>query len=141
MCTSNNESDVSENQLSKEYVLIVEANQIMVDIENEINIIHKYLRDIYSKRFPELESLVTGAYDYIQTVHFLGNMRESTKVDDIEFLTPALKMVVSVTISTTIGHLLTAEELSLVEEACQMAADLSHNRVLPSKFNWAFFYQ
>lgn len=125
---SNNENDVDIYQHSKEYELIVEANQIMVEIENEINIIHKYLRDIYSKRFPELESLVTGSYDYIQTVHYLGNIDTNTKVDDIEFLTPALKMIVSVTISTTLGQNLTNEELELINEACEMAAQLSHDR-------------
>lgn len=32
------------------------------------DIIHKFTRDKYSKRFPELESLVPDALDYIRTV-------------------------------------------------------------------------
>lgn len=32
------------------------------------DIIHKFIRDKYSKRFPELESLVPNALDYIRTV-------------------------------------------------------------------------
>ncbi|KAL3225168.1 hypothetical protein MRX96_049329 [Rhipicephalus microplus] len=39
-----------------EYQLIVEANNLAVEIDNEINIIHKFTRDNYQKRFPELES-------------------------------------------------------------------------------------
>lgn len=33
-----------------------------------LDIIHKFIRDKYSKRFPELESLVPNALDYIRTV-------------------------------------------------------------------------
>lgn len=32
------------------------------------DIIHKFTRDKYSKRFPELESLVPDSLDYIRTV-------------------------------------------------------------------------
>lgn len=49
-----------------EYKLIVEANNITVEIDTEINIIHKYIRDKYSIRFPELESLVPNSLDYIK---------------------------------------------------------------------------
>lgn len=52
-----------------EYQLIVEANNITVEIDNEINVIHKFTRDHYSKRFPELESLVPTPLEYIRTVH------------------------------------------------------------------------
>lgn len=35
---------------------------------SHLDIIHKFIRDKYSKRFPELESLVPNALDYIRTV-------------------------------------------------------------------------
>lgn len=37
-----------------------------------LDIIHKFIRDKYSKRFPELESLVPNALDYIRTVKVNG---------------------------------------------------------------------
>lgn len=37
-----------------------------------LDIIHKFIRDKYSKRFPELESLVPNALDYIRTVKVSG---------------------------------------------------------------------
>lgn len=107
-----------------EYQLIVEANNLTVEIDNEINIIHKYTRDLYAKRFPELESLVPSALDYIKTVQLLDNDLEVGKVDLTEVLPPATKMVVSVTASTTQGERLDADELERVMEACQMALDL-----------------
>lgn len=44
------------------------------------DIIHKFIRDKYSKRFPELESLVPNALDYIRTVKVRGRGLEATSV-------------------------------------------------------------
>ena len=107
-----------------EYQHIVEANNLTVEIDNEISIIHKYTRDQYAKRFPELESLVPSALDYIKTVQLLDNDLEVANVDLTEILPPATKMVVSVTASTTQGERLESDELERVMEACQMALDL-----------------
>lgn len=111
-----------------EYLLIVEANNLAVEIDNEINIIHKFTRDKYSKRFPELESLVPGALEYVSTVKELGNELDKAKNNETlqQFLTPATIMVVSVTASTTQGKLLTDEELDVVFEACNMAIELNN---------------
>ena len=111
-------------EVDPEYQLIVEANNLTVEIDNEINIIHKYLRDVYSKRFPELESLVLNPLDYIKTVQLLGNELEVTKVDLTDILPPATKMVVSVTASTTQGEKLEQQDIDHVMEACQMSLDL-----------------
>ncbi len=89
-----------------EYKLIVEANNLTVEIDNEINVIHKYIRDKYLKRFPELESLVPDALDYIKTVRELGNNVSRAKNNEVlqKFLTTATIMVVSVSASTTQGE-------------------------------------
>lgn len=111
-----------------EYLLIVEANNLAVEIDNEINIIHKFIRDKYSKRFPELESLVPVPLQYVSTVKELGNDLDKAKNSEIlqEFLTPATIMVVSVTASTTQGQLLTDEDLKVIFEACDMAIELDN---------------
>ncbi|XP_011634575.1 U4/U6 small nuclear ribonucleoprotein Prp31 [Pogonomyrmex barbatus] len=89
-----------------EYQLIVEANNMAVKIDNEIAIIHRFTRDKYSKRFPELESLVVGPLEYVMTVRELGNDLDRAKNNEIlqQFLTQATIMVVSVTASTTQGY-------------------------------------
>ncbi len=68
-------------------------------------IIHKFVRDKYSKRFPELESLVVSPLEYINTVRELGNDLYQAKNNEKlqQFLTQATIMVVSVTASTTQG--------------------------------------
>lgn len=42
-------------------------------MDQELNVIHKFVRDKYEKRFPELESLVPNALEYLATVKLLGN--------------------------------------------------------------------
>ncbi|CAH3159842.1 unnamed protein product [Pocillopora meandrina] len=111
-------------EVDPEYQLIVEANNLTAEIDNEVNIIHKYVRDLYAKRFPELESLVPNALDYIRTVELLGNDLEASKVDLTDILPPATKMVVSVTASTTQGEKLEEEEIERLMEACQTVTDL-----------------
>ena len=54
-----------------EYKVIVDANNMTVEIDNEVNVIHQFIKYIYSKRFPELESLVPIALEYIGTVKTL----------------------------------------------------------------------
>ncbi|CAG7656778.1 unnamed protein product, partial [Allacma fusca] len=56
-----------------EYQLIVNANSLAVELDNEINTVHKFTRDKYNKRFPELESLVVSPLEYLKTVKELGN--------------------------------------------------------------------
>uniref|UniRef100_A0A8C6T208 U4/U6 small nuclear ribonucleoprotein Prp31 n=1 Tax=Neogobius melanostomus TaxID=47308 RepID=A0A8C6T208_9GOBI len=113
-----------------EYRLIVAANNLTVEIDNELNIIHKFTRDKYSKRFPELESLVPDSLDYMRTVKELGNNLEKCKNNETlqQILTNATIMVVSVTASTTQGSLLTEEELKQLEEACDMALELNQSK-------------
>ncbi|XP_052788119.1 U4/U6 small nuclear ribonucleoprotein Prp31-like [Mya arenaria] len=115
-------------EFDPEYQLIVQANNLTVEIDNEINVIHKFTRDNYLKRFPELESLISDPLQFVCTVKELGNnilenSKNSTALQDI--LTSATIMVVSVTSSTTQGALLTDEEWRIVEEACDMALELS----------------
>lgn len=88
-----------------EYQLIVEANNIAVEIDDEVATIHRFTRDKYSKRFPELESLVVSPLEYVMTVRELGNDLDKAKNNETlqQFLTQATIMVVSVTASTTQG--------------------------------------
>lgn len=114
-----------------EYKLIVDANNMTVEIDNEINVIHQFTKDLYSKRFPELESLVPTPLEYICTVKELGNnILERSKNNEIlqDILTPATIMVVSVTASTTQGIDLSDKDLETVMEGCEMAINLNKSK-------------
>lgn len=115
-----------------EYKLVVDANNLAVQIDNDINICQKFVRDKYAKRFPELESLVPNAMDYLMTVKELNNDLDNVKNNEklLEFLTQATLMVVSVTASTTQGTLLSKEELNSIIDACDKAIDIYQKKLL-----------
>ena len=52
---------------------IVEANNLAAEIDDEIGIVHKFAKDKYSKRFPELDTLVVQPLDYLLTAKELMN--------------------------------------------------------------------
>lgn len=111
-----------------EYQLIVEANNLAVEIDNDINSIHKYVKDLYSKRFSELDSLIMNSVEYILTVKELGNDISQAKHNPIlqQHLTHATMMILSVTASTTQGVPLNDTELQRVMEACDTALELEN---------------
>lgn len=114
-----------------EYKLIVDANNMAAEIDNNITICHKFAKEKYSKRFPELESLIPTALDYVMTAKELGNDLTGAKNNEKlqEFLTQATIMVISVTASTTQGKMLSAEELASIVEACDMAVMLNNYKL------------
>lgn len=123
-----NSDIVGPVETDPEYQLIVEANNTAADIDTEITVIHKFVRDKYQKRFPELDSLVVAPLDYVRTVKELGNDLDQAKNNESlqQFLTQATIMVVSVTASTTQGTLLTDFEKQQINEACDMAMELNN---------------
>lgn len=115
-----------------EYQLIVDCNALSVDIENEIVIIHNFIRDRYRLKFPELESLVHHPIDYARVVKKIGNEVDLTLVDLEGLLPSAIIMVVSVTASTTSGKPLSEENLQKTLDACDraLALDVAKKKVL-----------
>ncbi|XP_022892011.1 U4/U6 small nuclear ribonucleoprotein Prp31 homolog [Olea europaea var. sylvestris] len=115
-----------------EYQLIVECNALSVDIENELVIIHNFIRDKYRLKFPELESLVHHPIDYARVVKKIGNEMDLTLVDLEGLLPSAIIMVISVTASTTSGKPLPEDVLQRTLDACDraLALDSAKKKVL-----------
>ncbi|TBU32009.1 Nop domain-containing protein, partial [Dichomitus squalens] len=111
-----------------EYNLIVQANNLSVDVDNEILVVHKFIRDHYAPKFPELEQLVTDPPMYIRTVRALGNSEDPTKVNLQGILPPAIIMSVLVTATTTTGQPLTEANWAAVQRACDLADRLEEAR-------------
>ncbi|RPD66681.1 Nop domain-containing protein [Lentinus tigrinus ALCF2SS1-7] len=111
-----------------EYNLIVQANNLSVDVDNEIMVVHKFIRDHYAPKFPELEQLVADPQMYIRSVRALGNSEDPTKVDLQGILPPAIIMSVLVTATTTSGQPLSEAEWQTVQRACDLADRLEEAR-------------
>ncbi|CAO3654948.1 unnamed protein product [Mucor hiemalis] len=119
---------VGPTEEDDEYKLIVQSNSMTADIDNEIQVVHKFIRDHYATKFPELETLVHNPLNYARTVKAIGNEMDVTKINLQSFLPSATVMVITVTASTTAGKPLSDSDWKLTEEACDMALDLDGAR-------------
>ncbi|KIM33323.1 hypothetical protein M408DRAFT_326083 [Serendipita vermifera MAFF 305830] len=107
-----------------EYNLIVTANNLSVELENEIMVVHKFIRDHYAVKFPELETLVVDPNMYIRSVRALANQEDPTKVRLDGILPPAIKMSLLMTATNTRGVQLTEKQWNSIEKACTTAEKL-----------------
>ncbi|EFW19195.1 U4/U6-U5 snRNP complex subunit prp31 [Coccidioides posadasii str. Silveira] len=119
-----------------EYYLLTESNSLSTSIDNEIILVHKFIRDHYSTRFPELETLITNPLDYAKTVAILRNgplndiKSLASSTDNLvgatlrSVLDGPLLMVVAVEGTTTRGRELSSSELQIVLDACEMMLSL-----------------
>ncbi|KAJ5684622.1 mRNA splicing factor PRP31 [Penicillium maclennaniae] len=111
-----------------------------VTTTDELTRLHKVLRDHYSTRFPELETMVTNPIKYAKTVAILKN----GPFDDIKALSssadnmageplksvldgPSL-MIVALEGTTTRGRELSESELKLVLDTCERILKLDRER-------------
>ncbi|KAI9819919.1 MAG: U4/U6-U5 snRNP complex subunit prp31 [Pycnora praestabilis] len=129
-----------------EYHLLTQSNTLSTSIDNEIILVHKFIRDHYSTRFPELETLITNPLDYAKSVAIIGN----GPMDDIRSLAsssdnlvgtslkavldgPSL-MVVTVEATTTRGREMTDSELQTVMRACEMTLSLDRAKRILTEY-------
>jgi U4/U6 small nuclear ribonucleoprotein PRP31 len=106
------------------YKLVVECNALTVEVDNDIAVVHQFIRDKYRAKFPELESLVLHPIDYARVVKAIGNEMDMTNVELDGVLPSATIMVVSVTGSTTNGEPLSENDLNKTLAACERAFEL-----------------
>ncbi|KAF8558986.1 Nop domain-containing protein [Imleria badia] len=114
--------------LNPEYTLIVQANNLSVDVDNEILVVHKFIRDHYAPKFPELEQLIQDPTQYIRAVRILANNEDPTKVDLTGVLPAAVIMSVLITATTSSGQPLSDVRWNAVERACDLADRLEETR-------------
>jgi U4/U6 small nuclear ribonucleoprotein PRP31 len=89
-----------------EYNTILEANSLILTLYSELLKVHKFVKQLYKPRFPELESLVLNPLEFIRAVERIGNRDDIGNVDMTDILPAAQVMVVSVTATTTSGQAL-----------------------------------
>lgn len=121
-----------------EYHLLTQSNSLSTQIDGEVALVHKFVRDHYSARFPELERLVTTPLEYAKVVSIIGNgPMDSDSIKKLQTSTdnplgvtlksvldgPSL-MIVTVEATTSKGQEMTPEELARVRQACDMVISL-----------------
>ncbi|KAK4158192.1 hypothetical protein C8A00DRAFT_28901 [Chaetomidium leptoderma] len=121
-----------------EYHVLTQSNSLSTQIDNEIVLVHKFIRDHYSVRFPELETLITNPLEYAKAVAILGNgPMDSDSIKSLQTSTdnplgvtlkavldgPSL-MIVTVEATTSKGQAMSPEQLQRVVQACEMVIAL-----------------
>ncbi len=56
------------HHVSVKYTVIIYHIDVYIVIIHHIDVIHKYVRDLYAKRFPELEKIVVTPLEFVATV-------------------------------------------------------------------------
>ena len=119
-----------------EYKLLTQSNTLSTQIDTEIMLVHKFIRDHYEPRFPGLDELIKNPLDYTKTVAIIGNgpmdkvksMAESSDNMVGQSLRSVLDgpdlMIVTVECSSNPGHELSESELQNVRRACEMMLQL-----------------
>ncbi|KAM0722878.1 hypothetical protein Q7P37_001076 [Cladosporium fusiforme] len=125
-----------------EYKLLTQSNTLSTSIDSEIILVHKFIRDHYSVRFPELETLIQNPLDYAKAVAIIGNgpmdkIKEiSESRDNVvgqtlrQVLDGPSVMVVTVEATNTRGEPLSENELTTVKRACEMVLKLDKAKKL-----------
>lgn len=111
-----------------EYRLIVQANSLSVDIDEEILSINKYIRNMYATRFEELDSLIVNPLDYARAVRAIGNEVESRHFDLSGLVPKETMMVIAISATTTKGVKLEDEALQKINRACDLIFELDAAR-------------
>lgn len=104
-----------------EYAFVTECSAMAIKIEIEKSKVHKFIRDHYAVRFPELAMLVSDTFTYAKVVKVIGDsVADLTRViDELDELLPSqIAAAAIVAASTTQGRRLEDAELLAVLEAC-----------------------
>ncbi|TDZ61982.1 U4/U6 small nuclear ribonucleoprotein Prp31 [Colletotrichum trifolii] len=131
-----------------EYRLLTQSNSLSTLIDSEIILVHKYIRDHYSIRFPELETLITNPLEYAKVVSILGNgPLDSENIKLLQHSTdnplkatlksvldgPSL-MIVTVEATTSKGREMSTDELARVQRACEMILSLDKAKKILTEY-------
>jgi U4/U6 small nuclear ribonucleoprotein PRP31 len=108
----------------EEYHLISTCTEYVSVIDKEILNIHKYIRDIYLPKFPELENLILNPLEYVRVVMLIKNETDMNRVDLTSVLTQHTIMAVTLAGSSTTGKTLQEKDLNRALEACELILKL-----------------
>jgi len=99
------------------YDAIIASNNLIRDIDEEVLSIHKFVAEIYSKKFPELESIVPNVIDYVRTVKEIGNEMDMTVVD-LSSILPSVTIINVTMMGSTSGRPLAQPDLEECLNGC-----------------------
>lgn len=115
-------------QHPSEYNLVVSCTQLISEIDEEIQTLHRSLKEAYNPSFPELETLIFNPLDYARVVLLSANVSDLTKVDLRKVLPSGTVITVHLAASASTGRKLDGEELARVHALCHALMQLEEKR-------------
>lgn len=119
-----------------DYDLVSSANSIAAEIAQDVDSLHNFIKERYSKRFPELESLVLAPKDYASAVKMIGNNWDVTSLPLASILPPATVMGITISAASALTphNAIPERELLHIVKGCDMLISLCQNRDLLTDF-------
>eukprot|EP00177_Eucheuma_denticulatum_P000020 GFKZ01000041.1.p1 GENE.GFKZ01000041.1~~GFKZ01000041.1.p1 ORF type:complete len:510 (+),score=76.75 GFKZ01000041.1:1579-3108(+) len=115
-------------QQPTEYNLVVLCTQLISEINDEIQTLHRSLKEAYNPSFPELETLIFNPLDYARVVLLSANISDLTKVDLRKILPSGTVITVHLAASASTGRKLDDKELEHVHALCHALMQLEEKR-------------
>mgnify|MGYP000651606863 CR=1 FL=1 len=109
---------------NEDYRLMVRSNSWIEQIDEEFMRVAASVALIYRSKFAELETLVPNKEEYLRCVRRIGNEMDMTAVELDDILPANLRMIVSVTGSTTSGVPLNQADAAAVQRGCEEGLNL-----------------
>lgn len=100
------------------YYLISKCHEYIATLNEDIYVLTKQIKDIYNKRFPELQNLVTSSYEYVLAVKNLGNTLELSNSNLQNIIANHTLMAINMISANTIGKPLNNYDLKLLGVKC-----------------------
>ncbi|KAJ4452413.1 putative U4/U6 small nuclear ribonucleoprotein PRP31 [Paratrimastix pyriformis] len=98
-------ANMTPADIEEEYQLIVRSNKMLIEIDDDLNEIHKLAKEIYGKeflcvrakeiygkKFHELESIVIAPVEYVRVVKAIGNATDIGQVN-LQGLVPGQTLI------------------------------------------------
>lgn len=113
----------------------MDANAYSVEIDTEILVVHKFIKEHYAERFPELESLIPSPIEYAKAVLSIGNnVNDIASTDLKSFISGATFMIITMSAYESNGKDLTPAKLSSVFKACDLLLALDSGKTRITEF-------
>lgn len=111
------------------------TNEFLRQLQPEMQIIHKTARDLFLKRFAELESIITNPVDYARVALTIGNEAAVENLSQkLSWLSGTSVLSVTVAFSAAYGQMLGSEEFAKLQRACSEILWLDEKCQLLLKF-------
>jgi len=124
------DEQIGKIDMDEEHEIVVRSNELILEIDHHIMLVHQFVTEVYEKKLPELKSMVQNPVEYANCVLLIGD-RSSEEMDSLplaQVLGKKLARMVLVTSTTTLGKPLGEDELSRVTEAAQYLIKLQETK-------------